>query len=48
MLSKILKFMLIIILLPLFAYCSVITIGVGSSVATGVSDGYNERKEASE
>ena len=48
MLSKILKVMAIVILLPLFATCTYMIVGAGSSVSDGVAEGYNEAKEAAE
>jgi len=45
MLSKILKLMLIVILLPLFVTCGFMTAG---SFMVGVSDGYEQAKEQGE
>jgi len=44
MLSKILKVMLIVILLPLFAMCSVVVLEMGE----GVKQGYEQSKEEAE
>jgi hypothetical protein len=44
MLNKILKVMLIVILLPLFAMCSVAALDIGK----GVKQGYDQAKEEAE
>jgi len=44
MLSKILKVMLIVILLPLFAMCSVVALDMGE----GFAEGWNEASTAAE
>jgi hypothetical protein len=48
MLNKILKVMLIVILLPLFAMCSVAALDIGKDIGKGVKQGYDQAKEEAE